>query len=207
MTTHIKRVHRQHPGRHGAGDRRRRVTREPPKATRCRHNVRVAAEFPTGTFLEKAACRRRRSGGLHELLRARGSPARGGRHAAHAQPICPVHPVGIAPVADGYLVTAHGKSFTAGPDFTQTQQVLVLDAAGAVTATLPAPQALFLNGVMRLDDERVPGGGLDRRHDLADRCAGEVDHALASGCGPVTRRQPEVVSDRARTASSVLATA
>jgi sugar lactone lactonase YvrE len=114
-------------------------------------NVRVAAEFPTGTFLENlhvapdgtavfTSYFAREIG----LLRPDGTTGTLSR--------LPVHPVGIASVAGGYLVTAHGKSFTAGPDFTQTQQVLVLDAAGAVTATLPAPQALFLNGVMRLDD-------------------------------------------------------
>jgi sugar lactone lactonase YvrE len=114
-------------------------------------HVRVAAEFPTGTFLENlhvttdgamvfTSYFAREIG----LLGADGTPRTFSR--------LPVHPVGIAPAAGGYLVTAHGKAFTAGPDFTQTQQVLVLDAAGAVTATLPAPQALFLNGVMRLDD-------------------------------------------------------
>jgi sugar lactone lactonase YvrE len=112
-------------------------------------NVRVAAEFPTGTFLENlhvaadgavvfTSYFAREIG----LLAADGTPRTLSR--------LPVHPVGIAPVAGGYLVTAHGKAFTAGPDFTQTQQVLVLDAAGAVTATLPAPQALFLNGVTRV---------------------------------------------------------
>lgn len=58
-----------------------------------------------------------------------------------------VHPVGVLAVDDGYIVTAHGTPFTEGPEFTQTQQILVLDASVAVLSTIDIPDGLFLNGL------------------------------------------------------------
>ncbi len=62
------------------------------------------------------------------------------------------HPVAIAPFPGGYIVTAHGAPFTSGPGFTQTNVVLLLDAEGRETARVPAPEALFLNGIGALPD-------------------------------------------------------
>ncbi len=66
----------------------------------------------------------------------------------------PYHPVGIAALGDGFIVTAHGAPFSDFPAFTETNRVLVLDAVGAVTKDIPAPNARFLNGVEPLGDGR-----------------------------------------------------
>jgi sugar lactone lactonase YvrE len=117
-------------------------------------NVRVAAEFPSGTFLENLHVADDGSVLFTSYLgREIGLLGKDGKTSVFSK--LPAHPVGLAAIPGGYLVTAHGKSFTAGPDFTQTQQVLLLDARGAVTATMPGPEALFLNGVAKLDDGAV----------------------------------------------------
>ncbi len=67
----------------------------------------------------------------------------------------PAHPVSILPLGEGWLVAAHGAPFTSGPEFTKTQTFLVLDAAGAVTDAIPAPEALFLNGMSALADGTI----------------------------------------------------
>lgn len=67
----------------------------------------------------------------------------------------PAHPVSILPLGDGYLVAAHGTSFTAGPAFTTTNQFLLLDRAGKLIRQSAAPDARFLNGMVALDDGSV----------------------------------------------------
>jgi len=62
------------------------------------------------------------------------------------------HPVAIAPYAGGYVVTAHGASFTAGPAFLASNMILLLDQNGAETARIAAPDARFLNGIGALPD-------------------------------------------------------
>jgi len=76
-----------------------------------------------------------------------------------------VHPVGIVQMPKGYLVTAHGKAFSEGPDFTSTNMVLLLDAKGAVRKSYKAPQARFLNGAVM-----TPGGDVL----IADSLAGVI---------------------------------
>lgn len=61
-----------------------------------------------------------------------------------------VHPVGVLARSGDIIVTAHGKPFGDGPEFTATNQVLVLDRGGAVTKRVPAPLALFLNGMVEI---------------------------------------------------------
>jgi sugar lactone lactonase YvrE len=60
------------------------------------------------------------------------------------------HPVSIHVLPTGYLVAAHGKPFSEGPAFTQTNQLLVLDKGGSVLQTIAAPTALFLNGLVEM---------------------------------------------------------
>jgi hypothetical protein len=107
----------------------------------------VLAEYPSGTFLENVVAVK---GGAILLTSYFGKsleiiePGKAAR--TYAQ--LPAHPVGIISYRDGFLVSAHGKPFNAGPSFVETQQFLVLDAAGAVKETFAAPQARFLNGLM-----------------------------------------------------------
>lgn len=67
----------------------------------------------------------------------------------------PAHPVGIVTLGDGYLVSAHGASFTDGPAFTTTNQILLLDADGQIIRTVAVPDARFLNGVLSIAADRV----------------------------------------------------
>jgi hypothetical protein len=116
--------------------------------------IQVLAEYPNGTFLENLTTTR--SGALLvtsylsktlELIE-HGKPAR-----TFVQ--LPVHPVSIVKTASGYILSAHGAPFTRGPAFTQMQQVLVLDEAAKILATIPAPEARFLNGGVLLADGSV----------------------------------------------------
>lgn len=67
----------------------------------------------------------------------------------------PAHPVGVVAHGDGYVVSAHGASFTDGMAFTETNRILVLDRAGTVLRTVEAPDARFLNGMLALSDDRI----------------------------------------------------
>lgn len=61
-----------------------------------------------------------------------------------------VHPVAVLARAKDVIVTAHGKSFAEGPAFTKTNQFLILDRTGKLKKRIPAPDALFLNGMVEL---------------------------------------------------------
>lgn len=65
------------------------------------------------------------------------------------------HPVGIVAIPGGYVVSAHGTPFTDAPAFLATNKILVLDAGGAVTKSVAAPEARFLNGLVVLSARRV----------------------------------------------------
>lgn len=58
------------------------------------------------------------------------------------------HPVSILAIEGGFLIAAHGQPFTSGPAFVETQQFLLLDAAGRELAMFKAPEARFLNGMV-----------------------------------------------------------
>jgi sugar lactone lactonase YvrE len=62
-----------------------------------------------------------------------------------------VHPVSILSIENGFLVAAHGQPFTNGPSFVETQQFVLLDVAGKEVASFKAPEARFLNGMVRHD--------------------------------------------------------
>jgi hypothetical protein len=109
--------------------------------------VRTLAEFASGAFLEnlhveadgaivfthyfdKTLMVRRPDGQVQVLARLE------------------AHPVGLARLPDGYLLSAHGAPFTSGAAFVSTNQVLEVGLDGAVRRTTPAPKAQFLNGVL-----------------------------------------------------------
>ncbi|OBV10969.1 hypothetical protein [Erythrobacter dokdonensis] len=77
-----------------------------------------------------------------------------GRSAATFAPV-DGFPISILPLASGWLVAAHGEPFTAGPGFTATNRLLVLDADGTLLHTIAAPQGRFLNGMAMLADGSV----------------------------------------------------
>lgn len=112
--------------------------------------VETLASFPSGAFLENLIVRddgaivftsyfdrtlmlRRADGAVSVLARL------------------PAHPVGLAPLGDGYLISAHGVPFTQAPAFLSSNQMLEVAADGRVLKTVAAPDARFLNGVLRQD--------------------------------------------------------
>jgi sugar lactone lactonase YvrE len=102
-----------------------------------------------------------------------------------------VHPVGVLSTADGIVLTAHGTSFAEGAAFTKTNAFVVLSPAGEVIRTIPAPDALFLNGLVEL----APGTIL-----AADSLAGRIWQLdLASGSIGEWLADPLLATDPAAT--------
>lgn len=114
--------------------------------------VETLASFPNGAFLENLLVRadgaivftsyfdktlmlRRPDGELSVLAKL------------------PAHPVGLAPLGDGYVVSAHGVPFTQGQAFLSTNKILQVAADGRVLKTVSAPDARFLNGVLRQGED------------------------------------------------------
>ncbi|WP_298159999.1 hypothetical protein [Brevundimonas sp.] len=107
--------------------------------------VETIASYPHGTFLENVTVGRDDALTItsyfdRSLQRIAG--ASGGVLFSQLD----VHPVGIVQGAQGFFVTAHGKAFTEGPEFTATNVILVLSNAGQEQARYAAPDARFLNG-------------------------------------------------------------
>jgi hypothetical protein len=116
--------------------------------------ARTLAEYPNGTFLENvvadglgALVYTSYFGKTLEIL----EPGKPARTLARLD----LHPVGIVSYRDGYLLSAHGAPFNSGPDFTRTQQLVVLGADGAVKSTFAAPEARFLNGMVTNRDGTI----------------------------------------------------
>jgi hypothetical protein len=107
----------------------------------------VLAEYPAGTFLENVTTTPKGSLVITSYF-AKSLELIEPNKPARTLAALPAHPVGIMRYRGGYLVSAHGAPFTSGPAFTQTQQLLVLDADGSVKATIAAPDARFLNGLV-----------------------------------------------------------
>lgn len=110
--------------------------------------VEVLAEYPAGTFLENLDVLEdgrvvftNYFAKTIELLDPQGK----------ASTFAPVsaHPVSILAIDGGFLVAAHGQPFISGPAFVETQQFLLLDRDGKETASFKAPDARFLNGMVR----------------------------------------------------------
>jgi hypothetical protein len=126
-----------------------------PGRSKAEPAIETLAEFPHGTFLENlvidpsSAVIMTDYTGLRLLRQVIGPD--GGTDGLPA-PVATfatldVHPAGIARLGDGYLVSAHGKSFLAGPAFVETQLLLVLDASGKEIRRIAASKARFLNGI------------------------------------------------------------
>ena len=65
------------------------------------------------------------------------------------------HPVGIIPVGDDFVVSAHRTPFTDAPAFMSSNELLIVGRDGRVRKRIPAPDARFLNGLVALPDGDV----------------------------------------------------
>jgi hypothetical protein len=103
--------------------------------------------------------------------------------------VLPAHPVGVLRTATGFIVTAHGVPFTNAPAFLSSNEILILDAAGAVTRTIKAPDARFLNGLVEIAPDNVL---------IADSAAGLI-WALTPSTGVLRPwlRDPALAADPA----------
>lgn len=111
--------------------------------------VATLAEFPSGTFLENLIVAED-DVIIFTSYFARQLKALGIDNGVSDIADLPAHPVGLLRVDEFYVVTAHGTPFTDGEAFTQTQQILMLGADGAVSEVMAVDDALFLNGMVEL---------------------------------------------------------
>jgi hypothetical protein len=121
--------------------------------------VRTVAEFSHGAFLENLAIAdddailitsyTDRTIKRIEFLQSSSEPNDGSFRPATPTVFAAldVHPVGIARLGDGYIVSAHAKSFLDGHEFSRTNLVLTLDSLGRERSRTFAHDARFLNGV------------------------------------------------------------
>lgn len=126
--------------------------------------TRTIASYPAGTFLENLA---EGSNGALLVTSYFDKTLLSWDGAGPPAPLAAldVHPVGVLVREDEIVLTAHGKSFAGGPAFTRTNAFVVLTPNGRLIRTIPAPEALFLNGLI----EVAPGTIL-----AADSLAGRI---------------------------------
>jgi hypothetical protein len=116
------------------------------------------ASYPTGTFLENLSVTQRGDLVFTSYLDKRLYTLKGGGKSTGAPTVLAqldVHPVGILARRRDIIVSAHGKSFTEGPSFTQTNQILVLNRSGQVLRRTAAPAALFVNGLVEVRSDVI----------------------------------------------------
>jgi len=116
--------------------------------------VRVLASYPTGSFLENLEVQP--DGRLLftnypaktiELLTPNGKTSTFAKLSAY--------PISLISTKEGYLVTASGKSLLAGEDPVGSQKLLLLDKTGKQVDQFNVPDAMFLNGMVRLENGTI----------------------------------------------------
>lgn len=112
--------------------------------------VTTVASYPHGAFLENLSVDPQ-GRLLFTSYFDRTLLAWNGEGAPTPLAVLDVHPVAVLARADDIIVSAHGASFAAGPAFTETNQLLVLDRNGAVKRRIATPDARFLNGMVEID--------------------------------------------------------
>jgi len=65
------------------------------------------------------------------------------------------YPLSLISIDDGYLIAASGKSLLLGENVIGTQQFILLDKNGKQTGQFEAPQIMYLNGMVRLNNEII----------------------------------------------------
>jgi len=119
-----------------------------------RPKVRVLASYPSGNFLENLEVQvdgrllfTNYATKTIEVLSPDGELGTFSELSAY--------PLSLVSTSDGYLVAASGKSLLKGEDVIGTQQFLLLDKSGVEIGQFDAPQALYLNGLVRLDNGTI----------------------------------------------------
>ncbi len=115
--------------------------------------VETLASYPHGAFLENLAVAEDGAIYVTSYFDRTLVALRDGAAAPFAT--LPAHPVGVLKTADGFIVTAHRTPFTDAPAVLSSNEILILDAAGAVVRTVAAPDARFLNGLVAIAPDRI----------------------------------------------------
>lgn len=118
-----------------------------PPAIAQQSPVVTLAEYPTGTFLENLDVLSDGRIVFTSYFAKTIEVLERGKARTFAK--LSAHPVSILAIGDGFLVAAHGQPFVSGPAFVETQQFLLLDKTGRETGSFKAPEARFLNGMVR----------------------------------------------------------
>ncbi len=162
------------------------VSAQPP-------HVATVASYPHGTFLENLSVdpkgRLLFTSYINQTLMTWN-----GRDAPTPLVKLDVHPVAVVARANDILVSAHGKSFTDGPAFTATNQMLVLDRGGLVKKRVAVPNALFLNGMVEVAPNLIlVADSIAGKIWRFDPTRGEIDAWLAD---PLLASDPATLSNR-----------
>lgn len=110
-------------------------------------SVEVLAEYPAGNFLENLDVLPDGRVVFTSYFAKRIEVLEGGKARTFAT--LSAHPVSILAIEGGFIVAAHGQPFVSGPAFVETQIFLLLDRDGRETGSFRAPEARFLNGMVR----------------------------------------------------------
>ena len=115
--------------------------------------VEVLAEYPAGNFLENLDVLPDGRVVFTSYFAKEIEVLEGGKARTFAR--LSAHPVSILGLDRGFLVAAHGQTFVSGAGFVETQMFLLLDKDGRETGSFKAPQARFLNGMVRHGADEV----------------------------------------------------
>jgi len=117
-------------------------------------DIKVLATYPHGNFLENLEVQQ--DGRLFftnyptksiEVMSKSGETSTFAKLSAY--------PLSVISIDDGYLVAASGKSLLLGENVVGTQQFILLDKNGKQTGNFDSPQVMYLNGMVRLNNEII----------------------------------------------------
>jgi len=117
-------------------------------------DIKVLATYPHGNFLENLEVQQ--DGRLlftNYPTKSIEVMTKSGETSTFA--ILTAYPLSVISIDDGYLVAASGKSLLLGENVIGTQQFILVDKNGKQTGKFDAPQVMYLNGMVRLNNETI----------------------------------------------------
>jgi len=138
-----------YPGMAGTSDAETQGNKSTPSAS-----VKVLATYPHGNFLENLEVQQ--DGRLlftNYPTKSIEAMSPSGETTTFAK--LSAYPLSLISTDNGYLVAASGKSLLLGENVVGTQQFIQLDKNGKQIGQFEAPQVMYLNGMVRLNDELI----------------------------------------------------
>lgn len=124
------------------------------KAENKQVEIKVLASYPTGNFLENLEVQP--DGRLlftNYPAQTIEALSQEGKTSTFAQ--LSVYPLSLVSTNEGYLVAASGKSLLLGENVIGTQQFILLNKSGKQVGQFNAPQIMYLNGMVRLNNDTI----------------------------------------------------